>query len=81
MRSTGIVRKVDTLGRIVIPMDLRRNLEIGENDPVAIYVDGENVVLKKFKPFCTFCGSTEDVRTFKDKHVCASCLQLAKNVS
>lgn len=80
MRSTGIVRKVDGLGRIVIPMEVRRSLEICENDPVSISVDGETVVLKRHKPFCTFCGNTEGIRTFKGKYVCDECLSLIRQI-
>lgn len=81
MRSTGIVRKVDSLGRIVIPMELRRSLEIREDDPVSISVYGEAIVLKKYRPFCTFCGNTESIRTFKNKNVCSDCLSLIKKIN
>lgn len=75
MKATGIVRKVDELGRIVLPIELRRTLDIAERDPLEIYVDGSSIVLKKYTPACIFCGSSKDVTPFKDKNVCAACLE------
>jgi len=73
MKSTGIVRKVDELGRIVLPIELRRTLDIAERDSLEIYVSEDYIVLKKFHPTCIFCGSTKGITTFKDKNVCAAC--------
>lgn len=73
MKSTGIVRKVDELGRIVLPIELRRTLDIAERDALEIYVDGTSIVLRKHESSCVFCGSSKDVTVFKDKNVCASC--------
>lgn len=75
MKATGIVRKVDELGRIVLPIELRRTLEIGERDALEIYVDGASIVLKKHESTCVFCGSTKQIITFKEKTVCADCVQ------
>ena len=75
MKSTGIVRKVDELGRIVLPIELRRTLEIAERDALEIYVEGSSVILKKYKPSCVFCDSARDVSLFKGKNVCAKCLK------
>ena len=75
MKSTGIVRKVDELGRIVLPIELRRTLDIAERDPLEIYVDGTSIILKKHESACVFCGSSKNVSTFKDKNICAACLQ------
>ena len=61
MKSTGIVRKIDELGRIVLPIELRRTLEIGERDALEIYVEGSSVVLKKFRPSCVFCDGSKDI--------------------
>ncbi|HBT48555.1 MAG TPA: AbrB family transcriptional regulator, partial [Caldanaerobacter subterraneus] len=61
LKSTGIVRKVDELGRVVIPIELRRTLNIAERDALEIYVDGEQIVLKKYEPACIFCGNAENV--------------------
>ena len=60
MKSTGIVRRVDELGRIVLPIELRRTLNIGEKDSLEIYVDGSNIMLKKYQPACIFCDSAKD---------------------
>jgi transcriptional pleiotropic regulator of transition state genes len=74
MKSTGIVRRVDELGRIVIPMELRRTLDIGEKDALEIYVDGEQIILKKYEPACIFCGDAKDVTNYKGKNICKACL-------
>ncbi|NLU40931.1 MAG: AbrB/MazE/SpoVT family DNA-binding domain-containing protein [Firmicutes bacterium] len=75
MKSTGIVRKVDELGRVVLPIELRRTLGIAEKDPMEIYVNGEEVILKKYAPDCVFCGNASDIKQIKGKNVCAACLQ------
>jgi transcriptional pleiotropic regulator of transition state genes len=74
MKSTGIVRKVDELGRIVIPIELRRTLGIDIKDALEIYVDGERIMLKKYEPACIFCGNADHVTYFKGKMICHSCL-------
>ena len=74
MKSTGIVRRVDELGRIVLPVEMRRTLEIGEKDALEIYVDGSSVILKKYRPSCIFCDTRKGVAQFKDKNVCMVCL-------
>lgn len=74
MKSTGIVRKVDELGRIVLPIELRRTLDINEKDSLEIYVDGSQIILKKYEPACIFCSNATDVKNFKGKNVCASCI-------
>lgn len=73
MKSTGIVRKVDELGRVVIPIELRRTLGIDEKDALEIYVDNEKIILKKYEPACVFCGSADDVQHFRGKNVCKEC--------
>lgn len=75
MRSTGIVRKVDELGRIVIPIELRRTLGIAEKDALEIYVDQEKIILKKYEPACVFCGSADHVQYFRGKLICRECAQ------
>lgn len=74
LKSTGVVRKVDELGRIVIPIELRRTMDIKEADALEIFVDGERIVLKKYQPGCVFCGNASGVQNFKDKIICESCL-------
>ena len=75
MKSTGIVRKVDELGRIVLPIELRRTLDIAEKDALEIYVDDDSIILKKYEPSCIFCGDSKDVFLFKGKNICPKCLE------
>ena len=75
MKSTGIVRKVDELGRIVLPIELRRTLEIAERDSLEIYVEGSTIILKKYEPACVFCGDARDVLSFKGRNVCRACIE------
>lgn len=75
MKSTGIVRKVDELGRIVIPKELRRTLNIEEGDGLEIYTEGEQIILKKYEPCCIFCGEAKEVINFKGKNICRICLK------
>lgn len=74
MKSTGIVRKVDELGRIVLPSELRKNLDIKIKDSLEIYTSGDAVILKKYSPSCIFCGNYDDISVFKGKNVCKTCL-------
>ena len=75
MKSTGIVRKVDELGRIVLPIELRRTLNIEEKDALEIYVDDNAIMLKKYEPACIFCGSADGITDFKGKNICEHCLK------
>ena len=75
MKSTGIVRKVDELGRIVLPIEMRRTLDIAEKDALEIYVEGNSVILKSYKPSCIFCDSNKDIVQFKGKNICPKCLR------
>ena len=75
MKSTGIVRKVDELGRIVLPIEMRRTLDIAEKDALEIYVEGASVILRKYKPSCIFCDTSKDVKLFRGKNVCPKCLK------
>lgn len=78
MKSTGIVRRVDELGRIVLPIELRRTLDITERDSLEIYVDGSSIILKKYQPACIFCDDAKDVVSYKGKNICAKCLKELK---
>ena len=80
MKATGIVRKIDELGRIVLPIEMRRTLDIGERDALEIYVEGSSVILKKYKPSCIFCDATKDIVVFKGKNVCPKCLRELKEL-
>ena len=75
MKATGIVRKVDELGRIVLPIELRRIMDIAERDPLEIYVDGNSIVLKKYQSSCIFCDDAHDIVNFKGKNICTKCLK------
>ncbi|MEW9991957.1 AbrB/MazE/SpoVT family DNA-binding domain-containing protein [Clostridium butyricum] len=75
MKSTGVVRKVDELGRIVLPIELRRSLDIAEKDALEIYVDGEQVILKKYQPACVFCGEARYISNYKGKNICSECMK------
>ena len=75
MKATGIVRKVDELGRIVLPIELRRSLDIDVKDPIEVYTDGDRIILKKYTQSCSFCGKTKDVVSFRDRLVCRKCIE------
>ena len=74
MKATGIVRKVDQLGRIVLPIDLRREFDLKIKDDVEIFTEGATIILKKYVPACVFCGEVDNVNDFKGKIVCKGCL-------
>lgn len=78
MKSTGIVRKVDELGRIVLPKELRKMFDIDHKDPIEIYVDGDSIILKKYEPACIFCESATDVVNYMDKRICKECIAKIK---
>ncbi len=80
MKSTGMVRKVDELGRIVLPIEIRRTLDIEEKDALEIYVEGNKIILSKHATSCVFCGGTKDVANYKGKNVCLSCVSELKNL-
>lgn len=79
MKATGIVRKVDELGRIVLPIELRRTLGIEERDALGIYLDGNSIVLKKYEPSCVFCGETNHLSPFRGKVICDACVLGIRN--
>lgn len=78
MKSTGIVRKVDPLGRIVLPIEIRRTLGIGERDPLEIFTEGDTIVLRAYKPLCYICNNSENLSTLKDKKICRECIDEIK---
>lgn len=73
MKATGIVRKIDELGRVVLPMELRRNLNLNVKDSIEIYVEEDRIILKKYESRCIFCGDNTNISNFKDKNVCEKC--------
>jgi transcriptional pleiotropic regulator of transition state genes len=72
-RPIGIVRRVDQLGRIVLPKSLRERYSMNEGDPVEIIVSGDNIILEKYRPKCIFCGAIENVVEYKERYVCTTC--------
>ena len=79
MKSTGEVRRLDELGRIVIPIELRRTLDLADRDCLEIFTEGEQIILKKYQPACIFCGEAKDIINYKGKNVCKCCLEDIKN--
>ncbi len=75
MKSTGIVRKVDNLGRVVLPVEIRRTMDIDLKDPIEVFVDGQTIILKKYEPECIFCGNAKDVQVYKGKNICSGCFK------
>ena len=75
MKATGIVRKIDELGRIVLPIELRRTLDISEKDSLEIYVEDDSIILRMYKPACIFCNNTRDIVVYKGKNVCKDCIK------
>jgi transcriptional pleiotropic regulator of transition state genes len=78
MKSTGIVRRVDELGRVVLPSEMRQTLDIQMKDRIEIFLEGDRIVLQKYRPSCIFCEGDENVVFFKDKRICADCLSKIK---
>ena len=78
MKATGIVRRMDDLGRVVIPIELRRTLDIAEKDPLEIYVDGNTIILKKYEPACIFCGDAKNIISYKGRNICSACVKAMK---
>lgn len=79
MKSTGMVRKVDELGRIVLPAEIRQSMDIKVKDPLEIFTENERIVLQKYSPSCIFCNNVDHIVIFREKRVCTECLQALKN--
>lgn len=75
MKSTGIVRNVDELGRVVIPVEIREKFNIAERDPLEVFVEGSTIILKKYEQNCVFCGSEKKLQQYNDKLICSNCIQ------
>jgi len=78
MKSTGVVRKIDELGRIVLPMEIRKTMDINSKDAVEIFVDNNKIILQKYMPACIFCGNADNVTYYKSKLICNECLEKLK---
>lgn len=81
MKSTGVIRRVDELGRVVIPMEIRTQFGISEKDPMEIYVEGPSIVLKKYEPNCIFCGNSKKLVEYEGKPICKKCANNIYKVS
>lgn len=73
-RATGVSRKVDDLGRIVLPAELRRSFDIREGDHIDISVEEDRIILEKKRILCTFCGGAESLRNYREHPLCPTCL-------
>lgn len=80
MKNTGMIRRLDELGRIVIPIEIRNQFNLIEKDPIEIYVEDSCIILKKFQPNCIFCGNTRDLKKFKEKLICRECKNALNNL-
>ena len=78
MKSTGVVRKIDEMGRIVIPMEIRKTLSIEDRDSLEIFVDNDNIIFRKYQPDCIFCGDCENIQFYLGKRVCGKCIERLK---
>ena len=79
-KSIGIVRNLDELGRIVLPMELRNKLGIKEKDPIEIFTKGSSIILQKYEQSCIFCGSSKDLMEYKEKLICEDCIRKISNL-
>ncbi len=78
MRAPGMIRKVDDLGRIVIPAEIRQAMELSKGDPVEMFLQEDQLVLRKFVPSCIFCGGVEGLVTYSGKNICGNCVDIIK---
>lgn len=79
MKSTGFVKKIDELGRILIPKELRSSMELDTKDALEMFVDGDRIVLQKYQPACIFCNNADEILFFEGRRICASCLSKLKS--
>ena len=75
MKALGAVKNIDELGRIVLPIEIRKRLDLARGDGVEIFVEKDRIILKKYEPSCIFCGETEDVINYNDKKICKKCIE------
>ena len=79
MKSTGIVRRIDKLGRVVLPKELRKVFSIGDKDPIEMFTTDNSIVLKKYEASCIFCDSQDELVKYKDKNICKKCMGYFKS--
>lgn len=80
MKTTGMIRQLDALGRIVLPIELRRTLDISTRDMLEIFVEGGSIILRKYEQNCHFCGSSTNLSSYKGKMICKHCLNEIKTL-
>ena len=80
MKATGIVRPIDSLGRVVIPKEIRKVFQIKNKDAMEIFVDDDMIVLKKYEPACVFCGNAEELISYEGRTVCSKCVEQMKKM-
>ncbi len=78
MKSTGIIRRIDNLGRLVVPKELRKVMGLKEKDPMEFFVDGNQIILEKYAPGCLFCGEETELFDLWGKQVCRECQEKIK---
>ncbi|WP_405154751.1 AbrB/MazE/SpoVT family DNA-binding domain-containing protein [Paenibacillus sp. FSL K6-0108] len=81
MKATGIVRRIDDLGRVVIPKELRRTHFIEEGDPLEYFVEGDKIIIRKYQPGCILCGNNESLHLFHGKQICTQCISKASELT
>ena len=81
MKSTGVIRRVDELGRVVIPIEIRTQFGISEKDPIEIYVDGSSIIFKKYEPNCIFCGNSKKLIEYEGRPICKKCADAIMNLN
>ena len=78
MKSTGIVRKIDELGRMVVPKEIRDTMGIEKNDPMEFFVEGNRIIVTKYTEGCSLCGNSENLQNYRDKKLCSACIEAIK---
>ncbi len=82
LKSFGITKRIDEVGRIVLPKELRKMFDLKEDvDSVEIFVEGDQIILKKYLPCCIFCKTTENIVNFKGQKVCGKCIGMLSNIN
>lgn len=75
MKPVGIVRQIDGLGRVVIPKELRRILDVSEGDSFELFIEDNTIIMRKYQPACIICGNAKNIVTFKGRNFCPECIK------
>ncbi len=78
MKALGIIRPIDELGRIVLPVETRKMMDLNPKDGVEVFIEDDKIILKKYRPSCIFCGEADGVVDFKGKKICKGCIEALK---